>query len=121
MILFVGGKAQGKQAAVRAKYGAECDVWLYPEKLVRERLRSKRADQPQETLAILEEIMDMIRASEEPDRPLVVVSELVGCGVIPTDPMQEMYRETVGRLQVKLAERATEVWRVTCGITERLK
>ena len=34
MILFVGGKAQGKQAAVRAKYGAECDVWMYPEKLV---------------------------------------------------------------------------------------
>ena len=121
MILFVGGKAQGKQAAVRAKYKAECDVLLYPENMVRERLQSIRADQFQEIPSLVEEIMETVCAAEKPDRPLVVVSELVGCGVIPTDPMQELYRETVGRLQVKLAEQAKAVYRVICGMTERLK
>ena len=121
MILFVGGKAQGKQAAVQAKYGTECDVLLYPEKMVRERMQNVNADRFQEIPAFVEEIMETIRATEQPDRPMVVVSDLVGCGVIPTDPMQEMYRETVGRLQVKLAEHATEVYRVICGMTERLK
>ena len=55
MILFVGGKAQGKQAAVRAKYKAECDVLLYPENMVRERLQSIRADQFQEIPSLVGE------------------------------------------------------------------
>ena len=52
---------------------------------------------------------------------MVVISRLVGCGVIPMDPMEELYREAVGQLQQKLAAHATEVYRVICGIPECLK
>ena len=84
-------------------------------------LTGNTADAPAEIADIVSSVLTEILAQEQTGKPLVVVSDLVGCGVIPVDPQEERYREAVGRLQVKLAEQAEEVWRVTCGIPERLK
>ena len=40
----------------------------------------------------------------------------VGCGVVPMDKKQILYREAVGRSCRILAERAKRVTRVVCGI-----
>lgn len=40
----------------------------------------------------------------------------VGCGVVPMDKKQILYREAVGRSCCILAERAERVTRVICGI-----
>ena len=40
----------------------------------------------------------------------------IGCGVVPMDKKQILYREAVGRSCCILAERAERVTRVICGI-----
>ena len=56
------------------------------------------------------------------DRPgLVVITEEMGCGIVPMEASDRRLREEVGRLGCRLAARAGEVYRVVCGIPERLK
>ena len=127
MILYGGGKAQGMEEAVHAEYGENCDRILYPEREIRERIIERdfakiSGDGGSElTEEILTKSLSEILSKEKSGRPLVVISNLVGCGVIPVDPKEEQYREIAGRLQVKLAENAAEVYRVTAGIPERIK
>jgi len=51
----------------------------------------------------------------------VVISQEVGCGLVPVEPEQRRFREAVGRLNCLLAESAETVERVCCGLGMRLK
>lgn len=51
----------------------------------------------------------------------VVICTEVGAGVVPIDPEERAFRESAGRLAVALADRATCVVRVVCGIPQVLK
>ena len=42
-------------------------------------------------------------------------------GVVPVDPLQRAWREACGRALIYLAQEAGEVYRVFCGLPERLK
>lgn len=50
-----------------------------------------------------------------------VACDEVGCGVVPIDKGQIIYRENVGRSCCILGERAERVTRVVCGIGVRIK
>ena len=52
--------------------------------------------------------------------PIVIATE-VGGGVVPVDRAQREAREAAGRLSCLLAQRATTVIRVFCGLPEVLK
>ena len=52
---------------------------------------------------------------------IVIVSNELGCGVVPVDKEGRIWRELVGRLCTSLAARADEVVRVMCGIGMNLK
>lgn len=51
---------------------------------------------------------------------IVIVNEL-GCGIIPLDSFDRMYREMTGRICCTLAKGASQVHRVTCGIGTVIK
>ena len=51
----------------------------------------------------------------------IVISSEIGCGVISTDPDQNLYRERAGRLAQELSKRAEVVVRVVCGLPQILK
>ena len=51
----------------------------------------------------------------------IVICDEVGCGVVPMDREDRSWRERVGRTCCRLAERASAVYRVTCGLGVRLK
>ena len=51
----------------------------------------------------------------------VVIATEVGGGVVPIDPVERRNRERAGRLACLLAERATQVVRLCCGIPQVLK
>lgn len=51
----------------------------------------------------------------------VVISQEVGCGLVPVEPEQRRFREAVGRLNCLLAESAETVERVCCGLGMQLK
>jgi adenosyl cobinamide kinase/adenosyl cobinamide phosphate guanylyltransferase len=52
---------------------------------------------------------------------LIVLCDEVGCGVVPMDREERVWRETVGRLCCRMAGQAERVDRVFCGLAMRLK
>ena len=55
----------------------------------------------------------------EPDR--ILITNEIGCGIVPLDPFQRYYREQTGRVCCELAKRSEQVWRVSCGLGQRIK
>ena len=111
LILVVGGAAAGKTAYVESLGYSESAI-----------ARGVLDERP-----VLDDLQDLV--SRTPDGDLlphllekkVVVCREVGCGVVPLDPAERALRERVGRLCVRLAERAEQVVRVSCGIAAVLK
>lgn len=54
-----------------------------------------------------------------PDR--IVVTDEVGCGIVPVDKGERDYREAAGRICCGLAACSDQVWRVSCGLGMRIK
>lgn len=57
----------------------------------------------------------------EKNPDVILVSDEVGYGVVPVDPFDRAYRETVGRICTELASFSTRVTRVVCGIGTVIK
>ena len=51
----------------------------------------------------------------------VLIMTDVSQGIVPMDPALRVFREMNGRLMLRLAEEASEVHRVFCGIGKRVK
>lgn len=54
------------------------------------------------------------------NRELIIVCDEIGCGLVPTDAFEREYRESVGRICTELVKYADEVYRVACGIGNRI-
>ena len=52
---------------------------------------------------------------------LVVVTNEVGDGIVPADPLTRFYRDTLGRLNQKFAASSDEVYVLVAGLPLRLK
>jgi adenosyl cobinamide kinase/adenosyl cobinamide phosphate guanylyltransferase len=52
---------------------------------------------------------------------IVIIVDELGCGIVPIEAFDRNYREITGRVCCMLAEAATEVHRVSCGIGMVLK
>lgn len=68
-----------------------------------------------------EQLLQETKAFCEKNPDVIVVTEEVGCGVVPMDAFERKWREVCGRAAVILAERSEQVYRVICGIPQRLK
>lgn len=112
MILVVGGIASGKRTYV-ASLGytkddtdeavlADAPVLYGLEELLRQG-------------ALNPEQLEAIKAKD------VVCCCEVGMGVVPIDPQERLWRETVGRTCAFLAADATRVVRMVCGIPVTVK
>ncbi len=51
----------------------------------------------------------------------VITCNEVGCGVIPMEEFEREWREKVGRVSCEVAEKATDVFRVSAGIAVKIK
>lgn len=114
MVLIVGGAAQGKLAFARRELGvaAWSDGVLGEADCVYGLHRAIRAlPEPREALKVW--------LAAHPDG--VIICDEVGCGVVPLDREERAWRELVGRICCELAEQATVVYRVCCGLEARLK
>ena len=58
-------------------------------------------------------------AEDAPDA--IIICNEIGCGIVPLDKTERLYRELTGRILVKLASKAEKVVRITCGIPQRIK
>ena len=114
MILIVGGRAAGKRALAASLGYSEEQMTCDPEQSEPVFLDAQEAARglDKEGLAALADALAQ--------REVVICTE-VGAGVVPIDPEERAFRESAGRLAVALADRATCVVRVVCGIPQVLK
>ena len=54
-------------------------------------------------------------------RPVVAVSNEVGCGVVPATASGRLYRDVLGRLNALVAADSDQVWLCTAGLPRRLR
>jgi adenosylcobinamide kinase/adenosylcobinamide-phosphate guanylyltransferase len=70
---------------------------------------------------LVEEVRDIIRCTEELPIPVIVVSNEVGCGLVPPYPLGRAYRDLLGRANQTLARAADQVVLLVAGIPQVLK
>ena len=108
MIFVTGGAFQGKTDFVRNKWpGTEILDQLHI--LVKEKL-----DAGEDPAVYIQEIIE-----KNPD--IILISNMIGSGIISMDPAENKWREVHGRLCCDIAARADEVYLVTCGIGQEIK
>ncbi len=62
----------------------------------------------------------IMQLAEDAPNAIIICNE-IGCGIVPLDKADRLYRELTGRILVKLASKAEKVVRITCGIPQRIK
>lgn len=70
---------------------------------------------------ILQKIDNLICILREANIDIFLVTNEIGWGLVPPDPISRLYRDIVGRVNQKLAEAADEVFVVMLGIPVKIK
>ncbi len=70
---------------------------------------------------ITEEIERLCTASKNSAADVIMVSNEVGLGIVPADPVSRSFRDIAGKTNQIAASRADEVYLITAGIPQRLK
>ncbi len=106
MILIIGGRAEDKI------------------KFCRQRFKAKNEE-------ILESLYDFIKAEYEKlseDEILsyifgfkIIAADEIGCGIVPMDKKERIFRDFYGSICCKAAKRADTVIRLICGLEQVLK
>ena len=51
----------------------------------------------------------------------LVISDEIGCGLVPIETKDRRWREETGRMLTLIADHSDEVYRIFCGIAQRIK
>lgn len=70
---------------------------------------------------VREEVERLLEAARGSGKTLVVVSNEVGMGLVPENPLGRRYRDLLGAANQRLAQEAQEVYLVVAGLPLRLK
>lgn len=71
-----------------------------------------------EVIQIIQELIEKIKNSEY---ELVMVTNEVGCSIVPDNHIARVYRDIVGRVNQRIANICDDVYAVFCGIPIKLK
>ena len=126
MILITGGSYQGKLDFAKARFHlTDADIQICDD-------TTEVIDFTRRCAAYIDRFaLNRVRAGAEPadafrenrermDDMILIANDISG-GVVPMDPTLRAWREACGRMDNYLAAEASEVWRLFCGIPQRLK
>ena len=126
MILIIGGRYQGKLDYARQRFGlSESDVFSCC-------ADSDAIDFDRRCIAYIDrwtlgcvrrgvDPLDFIQGNIARLSRAVVIATDISCGVVPVDAETRAWREACGRVNGFLASHADEVWRLFCGLPQRIK
>jgi len=80
-----------------------------------------QAGEDQATAALMAELEALLQAQVELRRPMVVVSNEVGLGLVPPYPIGRLYRDLLGRANQRIAAAADRVYLLVAGLPLTLK
>lgn len=96
---------------------ASCRVILHMEALVKHLLEAGA-----ETEVFAGELVRRLREREaKGGEETVLTADEIGCGIVPADASERVYREQEGRFCQKIAAGADSVYRVVCGLEMKIK
>lgn len=131
MILVIGGRSQGKSAYAHENYkdasvfidGLQDIIkgWIVclPENYAESLKKTGTADDMSEADILSSAFIDNVM-SDIPEDAVVICDE-VGCGIVPIERSERLYRDVVGHVCCYAASHAESVIRVSCGIGTRIK
>jgi adenosylcobinamide kinase / adenosylcobinamide-phosphate guanylyltransferase len=70
---------------------------------------------------ILQEVTDFLDEAEKSLKTIILVTNEIGCGIVPEYKMARVFRDIAGRVNQYIASRAEEVHMVVCGIPIKIK
>ncbi len=73
------------------------------------------------TERVMEDVRRLAATVREVRTPLIFVSNEVGMGIVPDNPLARIFRDIAGQANQMLAASADEAWMVVSGIPVRLK
>lgn len=122
MRLIIGGVGQGKLLYTLKTYGfSEQDVAEEFSAACEKPVFDRFQQAVQSALLEGKNPEKLLEALLSANPKVIILCDEVGCGVVPVQKEERLWRETVGRLCCQLAQRAESVERVFCGIPMRLK
>ena len=119
MILVIGGTASGKRTFAQS-LGFTCEDGAVATRESSGALSCSSVVLEAQELVWGETVDPAALAEALAEKELVTCTE-VGCGIVPLDGQERLWRERAGRLTLALADRADAVVRVVCGIPVVLK
>lgn len=125
MKLVIGGYAQGRLAYVLQQYEKQTeDVFDLAEHSIFEWNRQTILYHMEELATQAEKESQSVFDWLERYLPLwndcILITQEVGCGLVPITPEERQWRETVGRMNIWLAAQAETVERIFCGLSMHL-
>ena len=120
MILIIGGAYQGKLDFARASFGvADSDIHV---------CGAGEIDFSKRCIYKIEEFTDThsdpigyFQAHREAWQDSILILQDIFCGVVPIDAENRARRQNTGRLAQYLSREASQVYRIFCGLEQRLK
>ena len=122
MKLIIGGAYQGKHAFAKEKFGfSEEQIFLCTDTAI---------DFSRPCIDRLEEyVLAFVQAGIDPLEKLkqqelsdkVIICMDIFCGVVPIDATMRLWRHTTGLVCQYLAKNADNVYRIYCGVEQKLK
>lgn len=140
MKVIIGGACQGKLAFAKREYQA-ADGWVdgqvckleeievcrgiyhfheYVRRLMDDRKEGLWFSADQSILGIEQHAERFADLLYEKNPDILIVSNELGCGIVPMEKRDRLWREACGRVCIALAARADEVVRVVCGVGQKL-
>ena len=126
MIFITGGSYQGKLAFAQKTFDLrESDIFICTDETQAIHFE-KRCVAYIDRFALNRvcagaEPLDVFRQDPAAWRNAIILSTDVSCGVVPVDAKLRAWREACGRMNNSLAQAASQVWRLFCGLPQRLK
>ena len=123
MKLVIGGAYQGKRGFLMQRWDV-CDREIADASACRDsdiraivNYQNLIRQQMEQGLDPADELRQL--AGRNPE--IILCADEIGMGIVPVDRNERDFRETCGRTLCLAAQMADEVWRVICGIGERIK
>ncbi len=126
MILIVGGVFQGKRELAKRLWAEGNTGEPRIGQLLEEDDKEADiiADYHLYIRTLLEQGKDAAAKTEElleQNPNLILTMAELGCGIVPMEAFEREWRETTGRIGCFLAAQAEAVYRVSCGVEQKIK
>lgn len=125
MIFIFGGKYQGKTAYALAQYGHSLKVCDLVEERVENMYEAKLIINIEEAVRRLlaEDISPLNYFTDNISRleQMILIGTEIGCGIVPMEAEERIWRDETGRVYQLLASQAQKVERVWAGIPITIK